>query len=328
MRINPYELHIKDPYYYDDIYAPSSRKRDKYKRAVPIFGAPSSMVATVGHDHHRFRRSLLNNFFSKRSVLELLPIIYENESKLMRRFEKACQEDEKNVLELGDAFAAFTADLISQYSWGVSSRFLDDENFNNNVRRAGNSLASILHFYKFFPILIPIARAMPRWLISRLNPIATALLDMQNTVSQQFDSHHQKKKKLKPEPEPESESESEPDKTSRKTLFDGLSDPTVPPEERTPRRLEDEGLIVLLAGTESTARALALAAFYIYHQDKPLVTKLREELRSVMPTPTTEPSLTQLEQLPYLVRNIHNIMSVGVSLIITRGKGGGGAKYP
>lgn len=127
MRINPRELHIKDPYYDNEIYASSSRKREKDPNFVVSFGAPSSMVATVGHDHHRFRRGLLNSFFSKRSVIELLPILHEKESKLMQCFEKAHQED--NVLELGNAFAAFTADLISQYSWGVSSGFLDDEHF-------------------------------------------------------------------------------------------------------------------------------------------------------------------------------------------------------
>ena len=91
--------------------------------------------------------------------------------------------------------------------------------------------------------------------------------------------------------------------SSRKTIFDALSDSSVPPKERTRRRFEDEGLLVLLAGTETTARVLATAAFYIY-QNKALVTKLREELRPVMPTPTTEPSWTQLEQLPYLVRTV------------------------
>ena len=65
------------------------------------------MVATVGHDLHRFRRGLLSCFFSKRSVIELSPILHEKNSKLMQRFEKAYEE--RTVLELNDAFAAFTA---------------------------------------------------------------------------------------------------------------------------------------------------------------------------------------------------------------------------
>ena len=250
---------------------------------VSSFGIPSSMVATAGHDHHRFRRGLLNSFFSKRSVLELSPIIHEKKSKLMQRFESAYQDDK--VLQLGDAFAAFTADLISQYSWGVSSGFLDDENFNNSFRQAVNEMAPFGHINRFFPILGIIARAMPRWLLSRLKPKATSVLDMQDTVAQKSSSQ----KKLT--------------KTSRKTVFDGLSDPSLPPEERTPCRLEDEALAVLLAGTETTARVLTLAVFYIY-QNRSLITRLRQELRPVMPTPTSEASWTQLEQLPYLVRRV------------------------
>ena len=283
MRISPRELHIKDPYYYDEIYAPSSKKRDKDPKFVITIGLPSSVVATVGHDHHRFRLGLLSYFFSKKSVLELLPILHEKESKLMQRFEKAYQDN--TVLLLADTFAAFTADLISQYSWGVSSGFLDDENFNNNFRQAVNEISTFVQVYRFFPIVGATVRAMPRWLLSRLKPGATSILDMQHMVAQQ--STLQKKS----------------DKTSRKTIFDSLSDPSVPPEERSPRRLEDEGLVILLGGTESTARALAVAAFYLY-QNQPLVMKLREELRPVMPTPTTKASWTQLEQLPFLVRRL------------------------
>ena len=241
------------------------------------------MAATVGHDLHRFRRGLLNSFFSKQSVMELSPLMHEKVSKLMQRFEKSYQDDK--VLQLGDAFAAFTADLISQYSWGVSSGFLEDENFRNDFRQAANEMAAFMHVYLFFPILSTIAKNMPRWLLSRIKPNATSVLDMQATVAQQ------------------STSQRKPTPTSRKTIFDGLSDPSVPPEERTPSRLEDEGLIVLLAGTETTARALATAAFYIY-QNKLLITKLREELRPVMPTSTTKASWVQLEQLPYLVRRV------------------------
>ena len=123
---------------------------------------------------------------------------------------------------------------------------------------------------------------MPRWLLGRLRPGATAVLDMQDVVAQQ------------------STAQTKSIETSRKTIFDALSDPSVPPQERSPRRVEDEGLIVVVAGTETTARTLTLAAFYIY-QSKTLLVRLRDELRLVMPTPSTEASWPQLEQLPYLV---------------------------
>jgi cytochrome P450 len=279
VRINPRELHIKDPHYYDEVYAPASQRREKDPRFVGIFGFPYSMIATVGHDLHRFRRGLLNNFFSKKSVLELSPMMHEKESKLMKRIEQAHYNN--SVVQLDDAFAALTADLISQYSWGVSSGFLDDDNFNNDIRQALNEISTFVHVNRFFPFLGAAMRTLPRWFLARIRPGATAVLDMQDVVGQQS-------------------SENKTSKNSRKTIFDALSDPKVPAQERSPRRLEDEGLIVVVAGTETTARTLTLASFYLY-QNKPLLEKLRKELRSVMPTPTTEASWPQLEQLPYLV---------------------------
>ncbi|KAL9080164.1 MAG: hypothetical protein Q9157_001009 [Trypethelium eluteriae] len=260
-----------------DKYLRVRSKREKDSKFVGVFGFPYSMIATVGHDLHRFRRALLNNFFSKKSVLELSGLMHEKESILMRRFEKAHRDNA--VLHLDDAFAALTADLIAQYSWGVSSGFLDDENFKNDIRQALNEISAFVHVNRFFPILSTILRAVPRWLLARLRPGATAVLDMQDVVAQQ--------------------STTEKKASSRKTIFDALNDPSVPLKERSPRRLEDEGLIVVVAGTETTARTLTLAAFYLY-QNKPLLQKLREELRPTMPTPTTEASWPQLEQLPYL----------------------------
>lgn len=223
VRINPRELHIKDPYYYDEIYAPSSAgKREKDVNFVASFGLPNAMVATVGHDLHRFRRGLLSSFFSKRSVLELSPILHENNSKLMQRFEKAYEEN--TVLELNDAFAAFTADLISQYSWGVGLGFLDHENFNNEFRHAVINLIAFIHIFRLFPILLVIQNAIPRWLLRRLRPRMSSILDMQALVVQ----------KSTPTPQ-----KLEPAKNSTtKTMFEALSDPSVPPEERSPRRLE------------------------------------------------------------------------------------------
>ena len=165
MRINPRELHIRDSHYYDEVYAPASKKREKDRRFVNIFGLPYSMIATVGHDLHRFRRGLLNSFFSKKSVVELSPMMHEKESKLMDRFEKA--HTSNAVLQLDDAFAALTTDLITQYSWGVSPGFLDDQNFKNDIRQALNEISTFAHVNRFFPVFGTILRAMPRWLLGK-----------------------------------------------------------------------------------------------------------------------------------------------------------------
>jgi hypothetical protein len=47
VRINPYELHINDPEYYDELYSGSSKKRDKYEWAARLFGYSRSMCGTI-----------------------------------------------------------------------------------------------------------------------------------------------------------------------------------------------------------------------------------------------------------------------------------------
>lgn len=120
------------------------------------------MVATIGHDLHRFRRGLLNDFFPKRSVLEFSCILHEKKSKLVGRFEKSHQDN--TVLKLDDVCAALTAGLISQNSWGISSEFLEVEQFNNNIRQALNEISMFVHINRFFPVLGSALRAMHRWL--------------------------------------------------------------------------------------------------------------------------------------------------------------------
>ncbi|GAP88286.1 putative benzoate 4-monooxygenase cytochrome P450 [Rosellinia necatrix] len=282
VRINPREMHIKDPYFYDEIYASSSRKRDKDPHFVGIFGFPTSMVATISHEQHRFRRSLLNNFFSKKSVMEMSSILHDNQTKLRQRFEQAYTDN--SIVRLDDAYAALTGDIISQYSWGVSSGFLDDKNYKNDIRNAVNEISTFIHINRFFPTLGLMMRGMPRWLLGYIRPGATAVLDMQDMITQS--------------------STRRSGKGTRWTIFDALSDTSIPPHERTPRRLEDEGLILVGAGTETTARLLAVASYHIF-KSTPLLTKLRNEIRTVMPTPTTQASWSELERLPYLNAVIH-----------------------
>ncbi|KAK3936257.1 cytochrome P450 [Diplogelasinospora grovesii] len=278
VRINPREVHIKDPHFYDEVYAPASRKRDKDGHFVGVFGFPLSMIATVGHEQHRARRALLNAFFSKKSVQALAEsVLQEQEAKLVARLAGAHAAGE--VLRLDDAYAALTADTIAQYSWGRSSGFLDDPAFKNDIRAALDEISELVHVARFFPILTRLSRALPRGLLRRLRPAATAVLDMQDMVTQS--------------------STGEKAAGTRGTVFDALRDERVPPQERSADRLEQEGLILVVAGTETTARTLTVASYHLF-TNRPLLLRLRDEIRTVMPTPDTEASWSRLEQLPYL----------------------------
>ena len=109
IRINPYELHISDPTYYDTLYASSAsgEKRDKWEWYTKQFDIPGSMFSTVGHDQHKARRAAFNRFFSMAGARKLQPVVQERVEQLLSRLRALKNENEKPI-KINHAFAAFT----------------------------------------------------------------------------------------------------------------------------------------------------------------------------------------------------------------------------
>jgi cytochrome P450 len=293
VRINPREVHVIDPEFYDEIYASSSRKRDQDAKFVSVFGVPDSMVATVGHEHHRFRRGILNEFFSKRSVLGLSELIEERIQKLMRRFEEI--QRQQTVVRLDDAFAALTADIITSYCFGRHWGFLEDENFRNDIRRAADDSLKFAHINRFFPWFVRLSRVVSPRAMAILMPGKSALFEfLTSLLDHTMVTTHQNQV-------------SGPDEglqSKNRTMIAALTHPSIPPEERDYYRLRDETFIVVSAGTETTARALSVASYYIA-SDNALRDTLRTELKQVMVAPASRVTWPELEKLPYLVRHLY-----------------------
>ncbi|KAJ5107325.1 Benzoate 4-monooxygenase cytochrome P450 [Penicillium angulare] len=287
VRINPRELHIKDPYYYDDIHAGSSRKRNRDPKYAVAFGAPYSLVGTINHDHHRLRRSFIQNYFSKRSVTSLTPYIFEKIDQLLRRFEYA--HENSAVLHLQLDFASLTADVITQYCYGWSYGYLDDPKnaTRNDLVDAVNGLMTGFHINRFFPFLITIFRTAPPGVVRFLQPHMGDLLDLMARLREQA---KETLANMKSEERTEKKEE---------TIFDALVGPTVPAEEKTVDRLVDESALLIGAGTETTARSIAVSMFHVMN-NKDIGRKLLAELKTVLEKPTSKANLTELEQLPYL----------------------------
>jgi hypothetical protein len=120
VRINPFEVHIRDPDYYDALYAGPTKKRDK-DPWFTFIGLPKSTFSTAPHGLHRIRRQSLNRFFSKQSILEFEPTIHEKLELLLEHFYMAMRR--RRVLDLHSAFLCFAADTVSTYFFGPSGCF-------------------------------------------------------------------------------------------------------------------------------------------------------------------------------------------------------------
>jgi cytochrome P450 len=274
---------VIDSTFYHEIYASGNRRRDKDPKFVPTFGVPHSMVSTVDHDHHRFRRGLLNEFFSKRAIYSLSPFVQERVQKLLERFEGIHQEN--RTVDLCRAFASLTSDVITYYCYGKSWSFLEDKDFRSDIRDATEDFAQFSHYHRFFPWLNGLLRAIPPQVMAKLMPGKAALFNFQKDIFHHFSATIQGRTNPL---------------TGDHNIFKTLTDPKLPPKERTLGRIQDEAFTFIIAGTETTMRALSYAVYYTTLDTK-VREKLRNELKQVLPTPTSSVPCWELEKLPYLV---------------------------
>lgn len=283
VRITPDELHIKDSSYYDQIYAGGSKIRNKDERFVHIYATPHSIVGITDHARHRFRRGVIGELFSTRSIVNLESTINKNVEKLLNRFTEA--RSSNSVINLSAAFAALTADTITQHTYGESIGHLDWPDFNvgwkNSVRDTMGSRVLMKHF----PLLLLLLRAMPTGILSQLNSGIAQISKIEGLIKELS------KRSINQDGE---------SPKRNKTILDALTDPSLPPEQRTSEFLTDEGHILLLAGTETTANALTTALVYLLENPN-IMAKLRGEFEKSFPDDAGLKSWSILQQLPYLV---------------------------
>jgi cytochrome P450 len=288
IRLNPHEIHIDDPDFFDEIYTGSSRPRDKYRWWTNLASAHGSGFATVPHDLHRLRRGVLNPYFSKRSVIRLEPVITAKIAKLAARLANAAQASE--VVRIDVAFMALTTDIMCSYAFADDTHYLDEPDFKlewkETILGGFESGATM----RQFPWLLPMVMSLPIWFVEKGNKGAAYMMRWQGKV-----------RRLVQGVLDEKEDEKSDDRNEgQKTMFHTLRDCDLPPEEKTLQRFCDEGEILLGAGGETTAKTLTSIIFYLT-RNPAVLARLRQELRAArMPDPKSAPTCTTLESIPYL----------------------------
>ncbi|KAG7135748.1 Cytochrome monooxygenase sdnE like protein [Verticillium longisporum] len=301
VRINPHELHVSDPDFFDDLYV-ANRRLDKYQWWTNLAGAPGSSFSTVPHDLHHLRRSALNPFFSARAVTALEPVLRAKVDKLAARFEAIARTGE--VVRLDAAFMALTMDIICDYAFAADRGYLDEPDFKLQWKETilgafeGGALS------RQFPWILPVMKGLPLPVVSAINPAVGHLFWWQQSV----------RKQVGPILEGVADSAG-----ARQTIFHALRDSPLPQQEKTLDRLCDEAEILTGAGSETTAQAITRLMFYLKHAPETLV-KVRRELDGVVRQGGQVPSWIELQRLPYLSAAIKEAirLSYGVTTRLPR----------
>jgi cytochrome P450 len=291
VRVTPEELSIVDPNFQDTRYGGIGVKRNKNERFARQSVSPTSILNTLDHDLHRVRRAPLNGFFSKQAISRFEPTVQSKVERVVEKLKRACVQGA--VLRAQDVYGALTTDVISHYAYGESFGFLDDgkEGFKNDYLRDTEAFFKMTHFAKHFHVAASVMLAIPEWVVVRLHKGMASMAEIVNfskrcaldtLVSLDLDN---KVKALDAKP---------------MSIFQALCKSDVPAEERSLQRLTDEGIVVILAGLETTARFLTNITYHLL-SNPAMLQELRAELKKVMPTPDARVTCAVLENLPYMV---------------------------
>lgn len=225
----------------------------------------------------------------------MIPIIHKNLDKLCEHLHSAYKSH--RVMKIDAGFASLTSDIINGYFLGYHSGNLDKEDFNENVRDGINGILQNSHLFFFCPFIAKIIEIIPLSVLKWLNPFMHAL------IAEKIRVHGHVVEALSGK------------RTSEGSVLDSVLDKGLPENLRGSRRLSNDAMSVLTAGTETTARALVVGLYNII-QDTKIKDKLRDELKTVMPTPQSRPTWDQLKQLPYLVSLWLSIMTISKFFLI------------
>lgn len=285
VRIGPNELHILDADFYDKLYSRTNNKVDKYAFFYSMLGNPKATFPTIDADVHRLRRNALNPFFSVAAIAKIEPAIHALASRLCDRMAKTAANDD--AIPLFYAYRCMTVDIISEYTFGKQMGLLDREDWGESFYSAWRALWEMSGLIRQMPVLMDIFEAMPRWMLSIVNPGALEVVDMKdatNAQTQAMLSSDPVVYNARPYPT---------------VLWEISNNPALPAEEKTFHRLATEANNFLAAGFETTANVLTLMTYLVL--DHPEIhERLKKELTGAIPDENQIPSWQVLEKLPLL----------------------------
>jgi len=299
VRISPYEIHINDPEFIDQIQPGSTVQTYKYGWAQRFFGIRSAGFTTESHDLHRIRRAAISPYFSKTSLLRLEPGIQSILDTLIYRLEGL--KGSGKPVNFYHVFASLTADVIGQYAFAQTFGFLDHPDFSPHWQQSIMDISSNGHLLKQFGWIQPLTEAMPLWLVKIVSPKVMLLLELRENMLKHI---LRIKASIARGEQPEGQT----------TIFyDVLSNPQVRPQEKTDDYLQDEAQTLIGAGTATTAAILTIVTFHLLSKPH-IVQKLQAELKSLVTRIDGPPKWQQLEQLPYLTAIITEACRIGYGI--------------
>ncbi|KAI8633691.1 cytochrome P450 [Xylariaceae sp. FL1651] len=280
VRLRPDALHVNDPSFVDKLYSQSPKhRRERYWTVTQNIQAPGSMIASQDHDLHRSRRAVLNPYFSLQNVRRLEPVLNDTLANLLRRMEGWARQG--GPVHITRAFRAATKDVIHAYAFGEGQKCLEMEDCNAGffdvlTPQRVCHLGTYMYWLAKIMVNLP-----PKLMIAVVPRVGIFSIFMQDLFAQIEEVRNAK------------------DLPEGKTIFHEIIRSDIPESEKETKRLGDEAMVLVIAGSETTASTLAVIMYHLL-ADRQLLARLKAELETVMPDANELPVASKLDGLPVL----------------------------
>lgn len=169
VRVNPDEIHVKDPEWYDTLYRAGTAIRDKYPPSAHFAGTPMGVFGTVEHHTHRTRKAPLAAYFSKRNARQAEPMLRNEIDDLCKTLQKA--HEEKNTTDVRIAYLSTATEIVSLYAFNTRTGVIDSAQEAEDWLYTVKAIAAVSPFFKQFPYIAQWLLPCPVWLVKLLYPV-------------------------------------------------------------------------------------------------------------------------------------------------------------
>lgn len=132
MRVTPWELHIADADFYDELFTAAAKRRtDISPISNPTtfsLGCEGSLTSTPSHTLHRQRRKPLESFFSRQGIMRIESAIQDEVRVLESKFQSL--KGTGTIVRLNSVYSSFAADVICRITCGESAELLQGPDFS------------------------------------------------------------------------------------------------------------------------------------------------------------------------------------------------------
>ncbi|KAK0653179.1 cytochrome P450 [Cercophora newfieldiana] len=293
VRIGPNEVHLSNPSNYDKVYSVGY----KFSKDPDFYGPMEGPLKTpiiltiLSAKEHQIRRSYLNPFFSRRSVLDMEHVVRDKTGKLLHLLKSSLVS--AGVFDAHHAIRAFSVDVITEYAYARCWNQMDQGDWGAGYQLAIQDVQLFFPWLQTFPFLVPLFGLIPDWVNTMVFPPFKKWYDSL-TIVRAAVTEVRKEISLGIKP-------------ARRTIFHELMDPAPldAPEfgSKTREPLSDlsifaDAVNVTGAGAETTGSTAGRGIFEVLSNPE-VHLKLSGELVNAFPNPE-DIDLLSLEKLPYL----------------------------